>query len=125
MRPTRRRTRLLLAATVAVAALAVPLGVHAARGADAATAAQPPEPEREPEGSECRTSVEGSRVVAYCHNPYPSTDLVQLHTECERWWDVDADGAAVAVEPGRTVRLEDRCWKEIATAWVSHRPAPV
>ncbi|MEU0100937.1 hypothetical protein [Streptomyces sp. NPDC006267] len=122
MRPTRRRTRLLLAAPVAVAALAVPLGVHAARGADGATGAGPPEPE--PAGSECRTSVEGSRVVAYCHNPYPSTDLVRLHTECDRWWDVDADGATVAVEPGRTVRLEDRCWKEIATAWVSHRPAP-
>ncbi|MFD4239363.1 hypothetical protein, partial [Streptomyces sp. NPDC058542] len=105
------------------AALAVPLGVHAARGADSGTEAEPPKPE--PAGSECRTSVEGSRVVAYCHNPYPSTDLVRLHTECDRWWDVDADGAAVAVEPGRTVRLEDRCWKEIATAWVSHRPAPV
>ncbi|MFJ5043847.1 hypothetical protein [Streptomyces sp. NPDC088719] len=123
MRPTRRRTHLLLAAPVVVAALAVPLGVHAARGADSGTRAEPPKPE--PAGSECRTSVEGSRVVAYCHNPYPSTDLVRLHTECDRWWDVDADGAAVAVEPGRTVRLEDRCWKEIATAWVSHRPAPV
>ncbi|MER7750297.1 hypothetical protein ABT013_34080 [Streptomyces bacillaris] len=123
MRPKRRRTRLLLAASVAVAALAVPLGVRAASGADSATAAAPPEPE--PAGSECRTTIEGSRVVAYCHNPYPSTDLVQLHTECARWWDVDADGAAVAVEPGRTVRLEDRCWKEIATAWVSHRPAPL
>ncbi|MGW5290870.1 hypothetical protein [Streptomyces bacillaris] len=122
MRPKRRRTRLLLAASVAVAALAVPLGVRVASGADSATAAAPPP---EPAGSECRTTIEGSRVVAYCHNPYPSTDLVQLHTECARWWDVDADGAAVAVEPGRTVRLEDRCWKEIATAWVSHRPAPV
>ncbi|MFH9132126.1 hypothetical protein [Streptomyces sp. NPDC017524] len=123
MRPTRRRTRLLLAAPVVAAALAVPLGVHAARGADTGREAEPPKPE--PAGSECRTSVEGSRVVAYCHNPYPSTDLVRLHTECDRWWDVDADGAAVAVEPGRTVRLEDRCWKEIAAAWVSHRPAPV
>ncbi|MEU2826866.1 hypothetical protein [Streptomyces sp. B27] len=123
MRPERRRPRLLLAASVAVAALAAPLGVRAASGADSGTAAAPPEPE--PAGSECRTTIEGSRVVAYCHNPYPSTDLVQLHTECARWWDVDADGAAVAVEPGRTVRLEDRCWKEIATAWVSHRPAPL
>lgn len=123
MRPTRRRTRLLLAASVAVAALAVPLGVHVARGADSGTGAAPPKPE--PAGSECRTTIEASQVVAYCHNPYPSTDLVQLHTECARWWDVDADGAAVAVAPGRTVRLEDRCWKEIATAWVSHRPAPL
>ncbi|MFI1527420.1 hypothetical protein [Streptomyces griseus] len=122
MRPTRCRTRLLLAAPVVAAALAVPLGVHAARGADAGTEAEPPKPE--PAGSECRTAVEGSRAVAYCHNPYPSTDLVRLHVECDRWWDVDADGVAVAVEPGRTVRLEDRCWKEIATAWVSHRPAP-
>ncbi|BFP56150.1 hypothetical protein SCMC78_59570 [Streptomyces sp. CMC78] len=123
VRPTRRRTRLLLAAPVVVAALAVPLGVHAARGADSGTGEEPPKPE--PAGSECRTSIEGSRVVAYCHNPYPSTDLVRLHTECDRWWDVDADGATVAVEPGRTVRLEDRCWKEVATAWVSHRPAPL
>ncbi|MFE7056623.1 hypothetical protein ACFVAO_15610 [Streptomyces californicus] len=130
MRPTRRRTRLLLLAPLAAAALAVPLGVHAATGADSATGdsagsgtgAEPPEPE--PAGSECRTSVEDSRVVAYCHNPYPSVDLVRLHTECDRWWDVDADGESIAVEPGRTVRLEDRCWKEVATAWVSHRPAP-
>ncbi|MFD8587677.1 hypothetical protein ACFV2A_32875 [Streptomyces californicus] len=130
MRLTRRRTRLLLLAPLAAAALAVPLGVHAATGPDSATGdsagsgtgAEPPEPE--PAGSECRTSVEGSRVVAYCHNPYPSVDLVRLHTECDRWWDVDADGEAIAVEPGRTVRLEDRCWKEVATAWVSHRPAP-
>ncbi|MFI1187834.1 hypothetical protein [Streptomyces californicus] len=133
MRPTRRRTRLLLLAPLAAAALAVPLGVHAATGADSATddsagragsgtGAEPAEPE--PAGSECRTSVEGSRVVAYCHNPYPSVDLVRLHTECDRWWDVDADGGAIAVEPGRTVRLEDRCWKEVAAAWVSHRPAP-
>ncbi|MDQ0983730.1 hypothetical protein [Streptomyces sp. V2I9] len=122
MRPTCRRTRLLLLAPLAAAALATSLGVRAATGADPGTGAEPPRPE--PAGSECRTSVEGSRVVAYCHNPYPSVDLVRLHTECDRWWDVDADGEAIAVEPGRTVRLEDRCWKEVATAWVSHRPAP-
>ncbi|MFJ4961914.1 hypothetical protein ACIP6P_05565 [Streptomyces sp. NPDC088729] len=119
-----RRTRLLPAAA-AVAALALSLGVHAASGADSGTrhGARPAPRVSDPAGSECRTAVEGSRAVAYCHNPYPSTDLVELHVECVRWWDVDADGAAVAVEPGRTVRLEDRCWKEIATAWVSHRPA--
>ncbi|MEV5688901.1 hypothetical protein AB0L68_37980 [Streptomyces sp. NPDC052164] len=120
MRPTRRRTRVLLAASVIAVGLAVPVGVQAANGASAGPAPAAPEPA----GSECRTTVEGSRVVAYCHNPYPSTDLVQLHTECGRWWDIDADGAAVAVEPGRTVRLDDRCWKEVATAWVSHRPGP-
>lgn len=123
-----RRTRLLLAASAAVAGLGIPLGVHAASGADSGTGdgsgTRTAPRESDPSGSECRTSVEGSRVIAYCHNPYPSTDLVQLHTECARWWDVDADGAAVAVEPGRTVRLEDRCWKEVATAWVSHGPAP-
>ncbi|MCX4678187.1 hypothetical protein OG413_23190 [Streptomyces sp. NBC_01433] len=122
MRPTRRRTRVLLAASVIAVGLAVPVGVQVANGASAGPVPAAPEPE--PAGSECRTTVEGSRVVAYCHNPYPSTDLVQLHTECVRWWDVDADGAAVAVEPGRTVRLDDRCWKEVATAWVSHRPGP-
>ncbi|MGP3635283.1 hypothetical protein ACTU45_18260 [Streptomyces sp. 24-1644] len=120
MRPTRRRTSALLAVSAAVAGLVTPVGVYAANRAGSGAAA-PLAPTPEPSGSECRTSVEGSRVIAYCHNPYPSVDLVQLHTECSRWWDVDADGKAVAVEPGRTVRLDDRCWKEVTAAWVSHR----
>ncbi|MEU2462186.1 hypothetical protein ACN6K8_002657 [[Kitasatospora] papulosa] len=118
MRSTRRRTWALLATAVVVAGLLTPVAVSAANRAG--SSAVPVAPEPEPAGAECRTSVEGSRVVAYCHNPYPSTDLVQLHTECARWWDVDADGGPVAVQPGRTVKLEDRCWKEVGSAWVSH-----
>ncbi|MGC5346649.1 hypothetical protein ACPXCE_13695 [Streptomyces sp. DT24] len=122
MRLMRRRARHLLAASAVAAVLLAPVGVYAAtRGGAGAAAPLPPRPD--PSGSDCRTSVEGSTVVAYCHNPYPSGDLVQLHTECARWWDVDADGAPVEVEPGRTVRLEDRCWKEVGSAWVTHRRA--
>lgn len=120
VRSTRRRTWALVAAAVAVAGLLAPVAVSAAsRAAGEGASSAPPSPE--PSGAECRTTVDGSRVVAHCHNPYPATDLVQLHTECARWWDVDADAEAVAVQPGRTVRLEDRCWKEVGRAWVSHR----
>uniref|UniRef100_A0AAU3H1Y7 Secreted protein n=1 Tax=Streptomyces sp. NBC_01401 TaxID=2903854 RepID=A0AAU3H1Y7_9ACTN len=120
MRSTRRRTWALLAGVAVVAGLLAPVAVSAANRAGSGAAAPLVKPEPEPSGAECRTSVEGSRVVAYCHNPYPTTDLVRLHTECARWWDVDADGAAVAVQPGRTVKIEDRCWKEVDSAWVSH-----
>nr|WP_202504324.1 MULTISPECIES: hypothetical protein [unclassified Streptomyces] len=121
VRSTRRRTWALVATATAVAGLLAPVAVSAASRVAGSGAAAPAVPSPEPSGAECRTSVEGSRVVAYCHNPYPTTDLVQLHTECARWWDVDADAEAVAVQPGRTVRLEDRCWKEVGRAWVSHR----
>ncbi|MFC7306726.1 hypothetical protein ACFQVC_21155 [Streptomyces monticola] len=73
-----------------------------------------------PFGAECRTRVDGSHVVAYCHNPYPETDRVSLHIECERWWDIDTDSARVATGPAMTVQLSGRCWKEIGSAWVSH-----
>ncbi|MFE2020564.1 hypothetical protein ACFW9O_21250 [Streptomyces sp. NPDC059499] len=121
MRSTRRRTWALIAAAAAVAGLLAPVAVNAANRAGSRAAA-PLAPAPEPSGAECRTSVDGSRVVAYCHNPDSITDHVQLHTECSRWWDVDVDGEAVVVQPGRTVRLEDRCWKEVGSAWVSHRP---
>ncbi|WEH42529.1 hypothetical protein OG233_25035 [Streptomyces sp. NBC_01218] len=121
MRPTRRRTWALIGSSAAVAALVVPAGIYAAGPGGAATGARAPRgPVPAPSGAECRTTVEGSLVIAYCHNPYPSLDHVRLHTECARWWDVDGDGTAVAVLPGRTVRLQDRCWKDVATAWVSH-----
>ncbi|MEU6017305.1 hypothetical protein ABZ826_25635 [Streptomyces sp. NPDC047515] len=117
---TRRRTRILLAASAAVAALAAPVGITVA-GRTGTGAPAPAAPTPEPSGAECRTSVQGSRVVAYCHNPYPSTDRVQLHTECRRWWDIDADATPVDVKPGQTVRIDDRCWKEIGAVWVTHR----
>ncbi|MFD5266131.1 hypothetical protein [Streptomyces sp. NPDC058335] len=71
--------------------------------------------------AECRTSVDGSRVTAYCHNPYAVTDRVRLHIECARWWDLDTDGAPADVGPAVTVRLTGRCWKEVGAAWVSHQ----
>lgn len=118
MRSTRRRTWALLAAPVAFLAFLAPIGLRAVVTDGGQTG--PAESVPDPSGSECRTSVEGSRVVAYCHNPYPSTDRVQLHTECGRWWDVDADSSPVDVGPGRTVRLDDRCWKEVASSWITH-----
>ncbi|THA22972.1 hypothetical protein E6R18_31700 [Streptomyces sp. A1277] len=123
MRRTHHRTRSLLASGAAVAALLVPAGLYAAGHVGAAGGAAPPAPRPEPSGAECRTAVHGSRVIAYCHNPYPSADRVQLHTECARWWDVDADSEPVEVGPGRTVRLDDRCWKEVGSAWVTHSAA--
>ncbi|MFG3104625.1 hypothetical protein ACGFZL_29480 [Streptomyces sp. NPDC048182] len=74
-----------------------------------------------PFGAECRLRVAGSEVTADCRNPYPETDLVALHVECARWWDLDGDGSPVAVGPAQNVRLAGRCWKEVGTAWVSHR----
>ncbi|MGA4861030.1 hypothetical protein ACPB9J_00115 [Streptomyces lavendulocolor] len=72
----------------------------------------------------CRTSVEGSRVTAYCHNPNPGADRVQLHVECARWWDIDSDSAPVEVGPTAYAELTQRCWKEVDEAWISHRPVP-
>ena len=76
---------------------------------------------RELFGAACRTSVLGSHVVAYCHNPYVDTDRVRLHVECSRWWDLDTDSAPVDTGPATTVRLTGRCWKEVSSAWVSHQ----
>jgi hypothetical protein len=75
----------------------------------------------EPFGAECRVGVHGSRVVAYCHNPYADIDRVRLHIECDRWWDLDTDGAPADAGPALTVRLTGRCWKEVRSAWVSHQ----
>ncbi|MEV8307503.1 hypothetical protein AB0P36_09105 [Streptomyces flavidovirens] len=116
MRPSNRRAAAGLLAMAAVAGLAAP--AVAERAADAG-----PKPAAKKValfGSTCRTTIDGSRVVAYCHNPYPESDLVRLHTECDRWWDIDADGSPVEVGPAQTVRLTDRCWKEVRSAWVSH-----
>ncbi|MGW7089833.1 hypothetical protein ACWGH2_40970 [Streptomyces sp. NPDC054871] len=74
-----------------------------------------------PFGSECRIRVEGSDAIAHCHNPYPETDRVRLHLECEQWWDIDSDGVSVEAGPAQTVRLTGRCWKEIRAVWVSHQ----
>nr|WP_223189656.1 hypothetical protein [Streptomyces sp. TRM68416] len=78
-------------------------------------------PAAEPFGAECRTSVHGSRVTAYCHNAYVGVDRVRLHIECDRWWDLDTDSSPVDTGPAATVRLTGRCWKEVRSAWVSHQ----
>ncbi|MFI8206331.1 hypothetical protein [Streptomyces sp. NPDC085937] len=74
----------------------------------------------EPFGAACRVRIDGSRVTAHCHNPYPGTDRVALHVECARWWDLDGDGSPVAVGPARRVLLTGRCWSDVDAAWVSH-----
>ncbi|MFD5496233.1 hypothetical protein ACFWH4_25870 [Streptomyces sp. NPDC127091] len=77
----------------------------------------------DPFGAACRIGVDGSRVTAYCHNPYPDTDHVSLHIECLPWWDLDSDSAPVAAGPAQTVRLTGRCWKEVRAVWINHRKA--
>lgn len=125
MRPLRTAQRRAVALAALLAAvpvsLAVPSVVRAATAPEEPARPAPPEPF----GAECRTSVLGSHVIAYCHNPYPDTDRVRLHTQCVRWWDIAADAAPVAVAPAQTVRLTDRCWKEVRAVWVTHeKPGP-
>ncbi|MEU6867189.1 hypothetical protein ABZ924_28750 [Streptomyces sp. NPDC046876] len=83
----------------------------------------PPSPSVSPDlfGADCETVIEGSQVLANCHNGYPETDLVRLHVECDRWWDLDADAAPVPVGPAGRVELTGRCWKEVRSAWVTHQ----
>ncbi|WP_223832755.1 hypothetical protein [Streptomyces venezuelae] len=104
---------LVALALVVAAPSAAPQGSPHARG----EAGEKPRPF----GSECRTGVAGSHVVAYCHNPYPETDRVRLHVECDRWWDIDTDSRPVDADAAMTVRLTGRCWKEVRSVWVSHQ----
>ncbi|KAA0932338.1 MULTISPECIES: hypothetical protein [Streptomyces] len=93
---------------------------HAERTTGTAPHARVPAPAR-PFGAVCRTVVDGSHVTADCRNPYPETDHVGLHVECERWWDIDADGVRVEAGPAQHVRLTGRCWKEVRSAWITHQ----
>ena len=104
----------LIAAVALVTALPSDAVPHARVGSEDPAVPQP-------FGAECRTTVTGSHAVAYCHNPYVDTDRVRLHIECDRWWDIDSDGAPVGAGPAETVRLTGRCWKEIRSVWVSHQ----
>ncbi|WP_338695079.1 hypothetical protein V2W30_08915 [Streptomyces sp. Q6] len=110
----------------ALAALALLLLVpfEALSDTGAKAAARPVE-KRELFGADCRIRVEGPLVSATCHNPYPRTDRVALHIECDAWWDIDVDAKPVPAGPAETVRLDGRCWKKVRTAWVSHRKAAV
>ncbi|MGW0029471.1 hypothetical protein ACWDXD_06480 [Streptomyces sp. NPDC003314] len=112
-------------ASVAVLLTGVALAaeVRAAPAPAEEPAAAPAAGEPENFGASCRTDVEGSRVTAHCQNPYPRTDRVRLHVECEQWWDVDTDSAPVDVGPADYAQLTGRCWKEVRSAWITHQPA--
>ncbi|MET8676179.1 hypothetical protein ABZW18_00895 [Streptomyces sp. NPDC004647] len=123
MLPPRR----LAAATLAVVAglvspaSAVTATVAAGETAPARTTPQArTDRERPVYRAECRTRVEGSSVTASCHNPFPDSDMVQLHIECNRWWDPDVDTAPVEAGPARTVELTGRCWMGVGKTWVTH-----
>lgn len=115
MRLSRSFAPLLVAVALATALpySAVP---HAHARVEARQAERP-----EPFGATCHTRIAGSEVTAYCHNPYVAIDRVRLHIECDRWWDLDSDGASVEAGPAQTVRLTGRCWKEVRSVWVSHQ----
>ncbi|MFB6531950.1 hypothetical protein [Streptomyces sp. NPDC056399] len=115
-------------AFVSVAVLLTGIAVAAEVRAAPAPAEEPPAAApaaEEPEnfGASCSTAVRGSTVTAHCRNPYPRTDRVRLHVECERWWDVDSDSAPVEVGPADYGELTARCWKEVRSAWITHQPA--
>lgn len=111
---------LALAVVAPSAAPPEPPRAGAGAGADGQADVRAEKPRPRPFGSECRTGVVGSHVVAHCHNPYPETDRVRLHVECYRWWDIDTDSRPVEAGPAMTVRLTGRCWKEVRAVWVSH-----
>ncbi|MDX3538214.1 hypothetical protein PV721_28485 [Streptomyces sp. MB09-01] len=130
-------TSVILTGLLVPGAAAQPVGDESVSGPEAVAPAVvelaeiPAEPPAQPSrpagrelfGADCDTTIEGSQVTANCHNAYPETDLLRLHVECDRWWDLDGDGAAVAVGPAGRVELIGRCWKEVRSAWVSHQRA--
>lgn len=115
------------AAHASVAALllgtAVAAEVHAAPAPAEDTAATVVARGTEDFGASCLTVVEGTRVTAHCRNPYPRTDRIRLHVECDPWWDLDTDSAPVDVAPADHASVTARCWKEVRSAWVTHEPA--
>ncbi|MEU7726079.1 hypothetical protein AB0B78_12655 [Streptomyces sp. NPDC040724] len=130
-------TSVILTGLLVPGAAAQPVGDESAPGPEAVAPAVveldeiPAEPPAQPSrpaarelfGADCDTTIEGSLVTANCRNSYPDTDLLRLHVECDRWWDVDGDGAAVPVGPAGRVELTGRCWKEVRSAWVTHQRA--
>ncbi|WP_107422163.1 hypothetical protein [Streptomyces lushanensis] len=128
MRPSHRRTAaalvtaLLIATGFAVSSelrdVPVPAAADLSVPASGAGREERGRPDRF--GATCRTKIEGSRATASCHNPYPETDRVRLHVECERWWDIDADSAAVELAAAGYAELAERCWMEIRQVWISH-----
>ena len=123
MRPLSGRTAAFVGAVLITTGLAV---ISELCGAPDPTALADP-PTRRTQGrphagshASCRTNIEGSHATASCHNPYPETDRVRLHIECERWWDIDEDGVPADVRPTGYAELAGRCWKGIRAAWVTH-----
>ncbi|THA30799.1 hypothetical protein [Streptomyces sp. A1547] len=128
-------TSVVLTGLLIPGAFAQPEGGDPAPGPEAAAPAVvdldeiPAEPPARPQppashelyGADCDTLIDGSQVRATCHNGYPETDLLRLHVECDRWWDLDSDSAAVAVGPAGRIELVGRCWKEVRSAWVTHQ----
>ncbi|AZM45325.1 hypothetical protein DMB38_05335 [Streptomyces sp. WAC 06738] len=127
-RVSARRRTLLCAAAVAFAAPVLLPAAGPAYAADGpgslpGPAAVPGADDRGgPTRAECRTTVTGSTVTARCYNAGPYTDAVQLHIECARWWDPDVDGMRVRLDPAESGELTDRCWFDVAHAWVTHEP---
>ncbi|MGW6569476.1 hypothetical protein [Streptomyces sp. NPDC054975] len=121
MRVSHRRAAALASAAALLAGLCVAAEVRAAPAPTDETPA-PVARDDEEFGASCRTVVDGSHVSAYCQNPYPTTDRVRLHVECDRWWDVDTDSAPVDVGPTAYAQLSGRCWKEVRSAWLTHQP---
>ncbi|MEU8552044.1 hypothetical protein AB0C81_34575 [Streptomyces roseoverticillatus] len=121
MRSPLRRTAALLFAAAALAGSTAPASPPAAAAPDAAPAAAPEAAPSGPRHAECRTRVHGSHATAHCFNGNATTDHVQLHVECVRWWDPDMDTARAAVGPAGHVSLTQRCWLGIRHAWVTHR----
>ncbi|MFB7518264.1 hypothetical protein [Streptomyces sp. NPDC056144] len=111
---------LLAGTAVAAEVRDVPAPAEELPAGSRSTAHEPESGEPENFGASCRTVVQGSRVTAYCQNPYPGTDRVRLHVECDRWWDVDTDSAPVEVGAADYARISGRCWKEVGSAWVTH-----
>ena len=116
--PTPRRTAATL--LLLLAGMAAPAGAAGPAVSSAAERARPVTVQRPPARAECRIRVDGPDVTADCYNPYPDSDHVQLHIECDRWWDPDVDTAPVEAGPAQTVRLAGRCWLPVREAWVSH-----
>lgn len=124
MRAIRHGFGAIASVAVLVTGTAVAAEVRAAPApAEERPATAPAAEEPENFGASCRTVVEGSRVTAHCSNPYPRTDRIRLHVECDRWWDVDSDSAPVEVGPADYARVTGRCWKEVRSAWITHQPA--
>ncbi|MEV5611435.1 hypothetical protein [Streptomyces sp. NPDC052225] len=120
----RRVTPACIAPALAALALLLVVPYEAMSDTGADTGKERAE-KRELFGADCRIRVDGPLVSVTCHNPYPRTDRIALHVECEAWWDIDVDAKPVPAGPAETVRLDGRCWKKVRTAWVSHRKAAV